>query len=62
MGLEKGEIFDRTLMEVELKIKPGQVYAFFSDGITEAMNENEELFGEDNLIEILRGKITYQIT
>ncbi len=56
LGLEKGEIFDRTLMEVELIIKPGQVYAFFSDGITEAMNENEELFGEDNLIEILKGK------
>jgi serine phosphatase RsbU (regulator of sigma subunit) len=56
LGLEKGEVFDRTLVEEELKIKHGQVYAFFSDGITEAMNENDELFGESNLIEILRGK------
>ena len=56
LGLEKGEIFEKTLVEDELKIKHGQVYAFFSDGITEAMNEKEELFGEDKLVEILRGK------
>jgi phosphoserine phosphatase RsbU/P len=58
LGLEKGEVFERTLVEDEIKIKPGQVYAFFSDGITEAMNEDDELFGENNLIEILRGKST----
>jgi phosphoserine phosphatase RsbU/P len=56
LGLEKGEVFDRTLQEVEIKIKPNQIFAFFSDGITEAMNENDELFGEDKLNEILKGK------
>jgi sigma-B regulation protein RsbU (phosphoserine phosphatase) len=56
LGLEKGEVFDRTLQEVEIKIKPNQIFAFFSDGITEAMNEKDELFGEDKLNEILKGK------
>lgn len=56
LGLEKGEIFDKTIVEDEIKIIPGQVYSFFSDGITEAMNENDELFGEDHLIEILKNK------
>lgn len=56
LGLEKGAIFERTLVEDEIKIKPNQVYAFFSDGITEAMNEKMELFGEDKLEEILKGK------
>ncbi len=56
LGLEKGLIFEKTLVEEEIKFKPNQVFAFFSDGITEAMNENNELFGEDNLIEILKGK------
>jgi serine phosphatase RsbU (regulator of sigma subunit) len=58
LGLEKGEVFEKTLVEEELKIKSGQVYAFFSDGITEAMNEESELFGESNLVDILRGKST----
>ena len=56
LGLEKGDVFNKTLKEVELKIKSDQVFAFFSDGITEAMNENNELFGEAKLAEILKGK------
>ena len=58
LGLEKGEVFDRTLQEVEIKTKSNQIFAFFSDGITEAMNVNEEMFGEDKLTEILKGKST----
>ena len=56
LGLEKGEIFERTLQEVELKIKTNQIFAFFSDGITEAMNEKDEMFGEEKLNGILKGK------
>jgi serine phosphatase RsbU (regulator of sigma subunit) len=56
VGLEKGPIFNRTLIEEEIKLMPGQIYAFFSDGITEAMNEYYDLFGEDKLSEILKGK------
>ena len=54
IGLEKGILFESTLNEEELALKPGQVYAFFSDGITEAMNENYDLFGEEKLTEILQ--------
>jgi serine phosphatase RsbU (regulator of sigma subunit)/MFS family permease len=53
IGLEKGIIFESTLLEEELSLKPGQVYAFFSDGITEAMNEDYDLFGEEKLKKIL---------
>jgi serine phosphatase RsbU (regulator of sigma subunit) len=56
LGLEKGEVFDRTLEEVVLKTKSNQIFAFFSDGITEAMNEKDEMFGEDKLNEILKGR------
>ena len=56
LGLEKGEVFDRTIQEVEIKTKSNQMFAFFSDGITEAMNEKDEMFGEDKLTEILKGK------
>ncbi|MEO8231834.1 MAG: PP2C family protein-serine/threonine phosphatase, partial [Ignavibacteriota bacterium] len=56
LGLEKGEVFERTLQEVELKTKSNQIFAFFSDGITEAMNEKDEMFGEEKLNGILKGK------
>ncbi len=56
MGLEKGTIFEKTLVEKEIDLLPGQLFAFFSDGITEAMDENNELFGEDRLSEILKYK------
>jgi len=62
LGLEKGEVFDRTLQEVEIKTKSNQIFAFFSDGITEAMNEKDEMFGEDKLTEILKGKANTRST
>ena len=54
VGLEKGNIFESTLIEEEIALKPGQNFAFFSDGITEAMNGNNDLFGEEKLQKILK--------
>ncbi len=56
VGLEKGNIFEKSLMEEELELKPGQTFAFFTDGITEAMNEQQDMFGEDKLSSILKSK------
>ncbi len=56
VGLERGIVFENTLVEEEVPLKSGQIYAFFSDGITEAMNKYLDLFGEDKLSEILIGK------
>lgn len=56
VGLERGTIFDRTLVEEEIALSSGKIFAFYSDGITEAINEKEEFFGEDKLSELLKGK------
>jgi len=56
VGLEKGIVFEKSLVEEVVNIAPGQIYAFFTDGITEAMNEHNELFGDDNLNAILKNK------
>jgi len=56
LGLEIGIIFERTLIEQEISLKEGEIYAFFSDGITEAMNEKKDLFGEDKLTELLKNQ------
>jgi serine phosphatase RsbU (regulator of sigma subunit) len=56
VGIEKGIVFERSLLEEEVKLCPGQTYAFFTDGVTEAMNEKNELFGDENLNVILKNK------
>ncbi|MDR3500984.1 MAG: SpoIIE family protein phosphatase, partial [Legionella sp.] len=32
------------------------IFAFYSDGITEAINEQEDFFGEEKLAGLLKGK------
>jgi sigma-B regulation protein RsbU (phosphoserine phosphatase) len=56
VGIEKGIVFEKSLVEEEVNLQPGQIYAFFTDGVTEAMNERNELFGDDNLNAILKNK------
>jgi sigma-B regulation protein RsbU (phosphoserine phosphatase) len=56
IGLESGTIFENSLVEEEVKFSSGQIFAFFSDGITEAMNEKNDLFGEEKLSELLKNK------
>ena len=34
--------------------EPGEILLIFSDGVTEAMNENDEEFGEERLIRVLK--------
>jgi serine phosphatase RsbU (regulator of sigma subunit) len=54
IGLEKGLIFEKTLIEEEIPIKQGNLFVFFSDGIPEAMNESENMFGEEQLCKMLK--------
>jgi serine phosphatase RsbU (regulator of sigma subunit)/anti-sigma regulatory factor (Ser/Thr protein kinase) len=56
--LPLGVIEDQNLRIVETFIQPGETLVGFSDGITEAMNANNEMFGEERLIETLRTHAT----
>ncbi len=53
LGLDKGERFEQILEEVEVPLAPGDFFLFFTDGLSEAMNEEAELFGEVRLRRIL---------
>ena len=55
LGLDPGEGFERILEEVEVVLAPNDFFLFFTDGLSEAMNEKSELFGEIRLREILEG-------
>ncbi len=51
LGLEKGEVFDAVLEEVEVPLHLGETVVFYTDGFTEAMDEQEEEFGDQRLVD-----------
>lgn len=57
-GLPLGLFPDREYELQECQLQPGDFLACFSDGVTEANDPNENEFGEDRLIEVVRGQAT----
>ena len=47
------ERFGGVLEECTVTLADGDLFALFTDGITEAMNEDLDLFGEDRLCGLL---------
>ena len=50
LGVMSGVTYERG----KIRLEPGDVVAMFTDGVTEAMNRDEEEYGEERLIESLR--------
>ena len=48
-----GMIEDIPFLNRRLTLKPGDMIFLYTDGVTEAMNKEQELFGEKNLREVL---------
>jgi serine phosphatase RsbU (regulator of sigma subunit) len=38
----------------ELHLRPGDLFAIYTDGITEALNQRDEEFGEERLLDVMR--------
>lgn len=53
-GLVLGIIPSPRFSQDVTSIEPGDVLCFYTDGVTEAMNQRRQLFDEDRLIEVLR--------
>jgi len=53
LGIDRGERFEQLLQEAELPLVSGDLFLFFTDGLSEAMNTRSELFGEGRLRKIL---------
>jgi sigma-B regulation protein RsbU (phosphoserine phosphatase) len=53
LKLDNGEMFERLLEESTIPLNPGDLYLFFTDGISEAMNARDDLFGEQRLGELV---------
>jgi len=53
LGLDSGQVFENTITEQNINLHSGDTFVFYTDGISEAMNENKEEFGDQRLIEII---------
>jgi sigma-B regulation protein RsbU (phosphoserine phosphatase) len=54
LKLDNGEMFERLLQEETIALRPGDLYLFFTDGISEAMNIHDDCFGESRLGELVQ--------
>jgi sigma-B regulation protein RsbU (phosphoserine phosphatase) len=54
LGLEPGLIFGHELEMFDEELKPGKLFLFYSDGLTEAMNEKREEFGEERVLDSIK--------
>jgi sigma-B regulation protein RsbU (phosphoserine phosphatase) len=53
LRLDRGETFERLLTEVTVPLHRGDVLLLFTDGISEAMDAESNLFGEDRLARLV---------
>ncbi len=49
LNIDSGEMFEKLLEEQTIELHPGDLMVFFTDGISEAMNESDDCFGEARL-------------
>jgi len=49
LNLDNGQMFERLLEEETINLRRGDLVVLFTDGITEAMNDADDLFGEARL-------------
>jgi len=53
IGLEKGPLFSQTIEEATIPMEKDDIFVFFTDGVSEAMNKNGDEFGEERLQQII---------
>ncbi|MGB2867935.1 MAG: PP2C family protein-serine/threonine phosphatase [Bacteroidota bacterium] len=49
LGLDQGATFSKSIEEVRIAFRPGDLFVFYTDGFPEAMNKTLEEFGEERL-------------
>jgi serine phosphatase RsbU (regulator of sigma subunit) len=53
LGIDPGPRFDEILEEAEVPLRSGDLFLFFTDGLSEAMNGHAELFGERRIRDVI---------
>jgi len=53
LGIDNGAVFSTLLEERQMTLQPGDVVVFYTDGITEALDESSQEFGRSQLMEAI---------
>jgi serine phosphatase RsbU (regulator of sigma subunit) len=53
LQIDDGTMFDNLLQEQTIKVEPGDLIVWFTDGISETMNEAFDCFGEHRLAQVV---------
>ncbi|HKT81469.1 MAG TPA: SpoIIE family protein phosphatase [Vicinamibacterales bacterium] len=53
LKLDRGQIFERLLEEAHIPLRTGDLFALFTDGITEATTVDDDFFGDERLARVL---------
>jgi serine phosphatase RsbU (regulator of sigma subunit) len=52
LGLDKGPRFDKAVVNAEIRMNAGDTLVLYTDGVTEAMNGNNEEYTEERLLRV----------
>lgn len=58
IGMTKGEIFNKVMEEDTIQLSKGEVIILYTDGITEAQNEEDLFYEEERLFKLLKREKT----
>jgi serine phosphatase RsbU (regulator of sigma subunit) len=53
LKIDEGQLFESLLQETTLPLSDGDLLVFFTDGISETMNERFDCFGEQRLASVI---------
>ncbi len=56
LGLERGKIFEKELEEIRKPLTNDGIFVFYSDGLTEAMDEQRNQFGEETVNKFIQSR------
>jgi hypothetical protein len=54
LGLAYGEQYNSIIREARIPFEERDLFVFYTDGVSEAMNTQEEIFGEERLKEVIK--------
>lgn len=53
LGLDRGDLFRKSLVEEHIDLAPGDVFVLYTDGVVESRDSSGEEYGYDRLLEIV---------
>ncbi|MBN2093424.1 SpoIIE family protein phosphatase, partial [candidate division KSB1 bacterium] len=59
LGLERGDLFEKTLVEEKINLFPGDTLAFYTDGFSEMQNDKGDEFGETRLTTLMQQNVAF---